>query len=146
MKENKVVATCGKFDPLHNGHIDHIIKASKLGDYLLVITHSDEIIAKNSKKKICFIPSWARILLLEGLLLRLNIEGKVILSIDKDGTIAKTLKKYKPAIFARGGDRLIHNIPNKEIKICKEINCEIICGVGDLLNSSTNIIKIKGKK
>jgi cytidyltransferase-like protein len=41
----KTVMVAGKFDPLHEGHIDHIRKAAKLGK-LLVITHTDEVIKK----------------------------------------------------------------------------------------------------
>jgi cytidyltransferase-like protein len=138
---NKIVAICGKFDPLHNGHLDHIIKASKLGDYLLIITHTDEMVARTSNKGVCFIPFWARKLILEGVMMRLGIQGNVILSIDTDGTVTETIKKYRPNILAKGGDRTPNNMPDNEIAGCKEVGCEVMYGIGDLLNSSSDIVR-----
>ncbi|MFC1945199.1 adenylyltransferase/cytidyltransferase family protein [Chloroflexota bacterium] len=134
-----LVAVCGKFDPLHNGHIDHIIKASKLGDALLVITGDDDIVAMG--KGVCYIPLSYRILILEGLLLRLCIEGSVVVSIDKDGTATETIRKYKPDILAKGGDRTENNMPRNEVEACKDVGCKIVYGIGDLLNSSSRMVK-----
>jgi len=135
-----VVAIAGKFDFIHDGHIDHITKASKLGDYLLIITHTDEVVARDSKKGFCAVPLWARKLLLEGLLMKLSIKGGVVVAepADTDGMVTNTLKLIKPDIFARGGDRTNDNIPQRELDICWEIGCNVIYGVGDLLNSSSN--------
>ncbi len=141
MQNKVVVAICGKFDPIHNGHIDHIMKASKLGDYLLIITHTDDKVAQTSAKGICAVPLWARKLLLEGLMLRLGIDGEVVLSIDEDGTVTETVKKYRPNKLAKGGDRIPTNMPEKEVNACKEVGCEIVYGVGDLLNSSSKIVR-----
>ncbi|MFC2040652.1 adenylyltransferase/cytidyltransferase family protein [Chloroflexota bacterium] len=134
-----LVAVCGKFDPLHNGHVDHIIKASKLGDTLLVITGDDDIVAMG--KGVCYIPLSYRILILEGLLLRLGIEGNVVVSIDKDGTATETIRKYKPDILAKGGDRTENNMPRNEVEACKDIGCKIVYSIGDLLNSSSRIVE-----
>ena len=136
-----IVAICGKFDPIHDGHIDHIVKASKLGSYLIIITHIDDIVAKTSKKGICSVPLAARKLLLEGLLMVLGIDGEVVVSVDIDGTVTKTIKLFKPDIFARGGDRILGDIPDDEVAACEEIDCKIVYGVGDLLNSSSKIIQ-----
>ena len=135
------VAVSGKFDPVHNGHIEHIIKASKFGDYLVIITHIDSIVAETSLKGYCAVPLKARKLLLEGLLLVLKINGEVVVSIDEDGTTTETLRKLKPDILAKGGDRISTNMPENEVSACKEIGCEIVYGVGDLLNSSSSICK-----
>jgi cytidyltransferase-like protein len=40
----------GKFDPILAGHVQSIIKAARLCDYLIVVTHFDDIVAKTSKK------------------------------------------------------------------------------------------------
>lgn len=134
---------CGKFDPIHNGHIDHIIKASKLGDYLIIVTHIDETIARDSKKGECFVPLWARKLLLEGLLKALNVSGEVVVAepIDVDGTISNTVRTLKPDILAKGGDRIIGNMPQNELDACAEVGCEVVYGIGDLLNSSSSIVR-----
>ena len=63
----KIVAVAGKFDPLHRGHIDHIKKAKKLGDKLVVITHPDYIVALNSHNGKCLMPLADRLAVLREL-------------------------------------------------------------------------------
>jgi len=131
------ICVAGKFDPCHDGHINHILKASRLGDYLVVITHPDKIIEKERR---CNIPLWARIITLEGVLLRLGIKGEVIVSVDTDGTVAETLRMVKPDIFAKGGDRSgPNNMPQNELEVCQEIGCEIVYGIGEQLNQSSKM-------
>jgi D-beta-D-heptose 7-phosphate kinase/D-beta-D-heptose 1-phosphate adenosyltransferase len=52
-------------------------------------------------------------------------------------SIADVLKIYRPAIFAKGGDRTMNNLPKEEIDICKKYNIEIICGLGNKIQSSS---------
>ncbi len=54
---------------------------------------------------------------------------EVIECIDSDTKVAGTIKMIKPDIFAKGDDRDINNIPQKEIDVCREINCKIVCSV-----------------
>lgn len=126
----------GKFDPFHNGHDDHLYKAKKLGDILIAVTHRDGIIAKISKKGFCAVPLNERIN-------KLYKHGAdlVVVSCDEDGTVIKTLQILRPTIFAKGGDRTIDNMPKDELIAAESIGCKIIYGVGDLLNSSTRIMK-----
>lgn len=139
------VAVAGKFDIFHDGHLDHILKAAKLGSYLYIITHTDEIVARNSKKGICAIPLWTRQAVLEGIMLRYDILGQVLIAEsygDIDGTCTHTLEKYKPNIFAKGGDRKDNNsMPASEVEICSKFGIEIRYGVGDLKNSSSKIME-----
>jgi len=132
-----VVAIAGSFSIVHEGHIDHIQKAYKLGNWLIIITHKDRIIKKY--KGIRPVTLNARIAILKGLISSLGGLGEVIVARDTDGTVTKTLREIKPDIFAKGGDRNDGNMPQSEIDVCKEIGCEIRYGVGDLLNSSTKI-------
>lgn len=131
----KTVMIAGKFDPLHEGHIDHIRKASKLGDELLVVTHSDAVLERIKGK--CNITLWARVAILKGILSLYSINGRVMCSLD--GTMVETLRRCKPDIFAKGGDRTPDNMPQSEIDACEEIGCEIVYGVGDKLNSSSSM-------
>lgn len=133
----KRVMVCGKFDPPHEGHIDHIVKASKLGDYLIVVAQPD--IGITRKKGFCNISFWARRVLLKGILLYYGIKGDVHMGIDEDGGSVESLKYFKPDIFAKGGDRTPDNMPLDEINVCEEIGCEIIYGIGDQLNSSSKM-------
>jgi cytidyltransferase-like protein len=142
----RIAVVAGKFDPIHAGHLDSIIKAAKLGDYLAVITHTDEVIERTSSKKFCAIPLEYRTMMLRGILLDQNIKGEVIVGIDEDGTCVKTLQRIRQLnpkaeiIFAKGGDRIPSTMNKVEIKVCKECNIEIRYCIGDLLNSSSKIL------
>ena len=131
----KIVAITVDFDTLHDGHIEHIREASKLGDYLIVIVDSDEALIK--KRGYAIKPLSVRLRIALGM----RYIDRTIPSIDEDGTCAKTLKIIKPIIFAKGGDRTPDNMPKNEIEVCKEIGCEIVYGVGRKLNSSQELFK-----
>jgi cytidyltransferase-like protein len=131
----KKVAVAGGFDPLHVGHLRHLQLASKLGDYLIVLVRNNEDMVR--KKGYCFMPLEDRMEILRGL----RCVDEVVPTIDKDGTMGETLKKVKPDIFAKGGDRTPENIPQNEVEACKEIGCEIIYGVGEQYSSSQKIIR-----
>lgn len=133
------VCIAGGFDPFHDGHWDHIQKAYALGDWLFIITHPDELMIK--KKGYCSVSLNTRIAILKGLLLLLGGKGEVVVSIDADGTVAKTLKNLKPDIFAKGGDRILGTLPDNEVKVCAELDIQIIYGVGNKLGSSQEIVK-----
>ena len=62
----------------------------------------------------------------------------VIGQIDKDHTVRESLKKLKPNIFAKGGDRNIDNIPEKEV--CDELGIKIIDGLGEKIRSSSELV------
>jgi len=126
---NKVVAVSGGFDPLNGrGHLTHIKEAKKLGSKLIVIlSRDDQLIAKGNKKSGTFYPSIEdRIAIIQ----ELKSVDEVVLNIDKDGLCADSLELYKPDIFAKGGDRDIRNMPQKELDICKELGIDIVYNVG----------------
>lgn len=127
----------GDFGIIHQGHLDHIMKAYAMSDWLIIATHRDESIKE--RKGYDPIPLWARMALLRGFLNLLGGQGEVVLAKDTDGGCVKTLDYYMPDIFAKGGDRKPDSMPQKEIDICKKLGIEIIYGVGDLLNSSRRI-------
>ena len=118
----KTVCVSGGFDPIHVGHIRYFKEAKKLGDRLVVILNSDKFLKK--KKRYVFIPFKERKEILESI----KYIDKVIRCIDKDQTVCKTLKKLKPDIFAKGGDKILKNIPER--KICEELGIKIISRVG----------------
>ncbi len=138
---NKVVAISGKFDPPHDGHIAHIVRAARLGNYLHIIVQPDEVV-KMLKGK-CQLPFWARCELLNGILCLNEIKGKTVRCIDDDGSSVRTLKLLRPHIYAKGGDRTPDNMIQTEIDACNEIGCRIVYGVGDKINSSSKIEVVK---
>lgn len=132
------VMTAGKFDIIHDGHLDHIHKAYHLGEWLVIVTHPDEIVKKVSGE--CRIPLWARVELLKGVLLLLGGKGEVLIDfLDEDGCVTRMIDVVKPDIFARGGDRTPKNMPADEIDACNDIDCQVVYRVGGMLNSSSRL-------
>ena len=134
------VFIAGGFDPIHAGHIDHIVKASILGNELLVILQNDDNLI--AKKGYCLVPYHDRCAVLNAI----EYVDKVVRNIDEDGTCAKTIEhivssNIKLDIFAKGGDRTPENMPQNEIDVCKRLGIEIVYGCGDLMNSSSNLVE-----
>lgn len=128
----KVVAS-GYFDPLTVGHVEYLEKAKKLGDKLIVIVNNDT--QASLKKQFSFIKQDERLTIVKAL----RCVDEVVLSIDQDRTVCKTLEMLKPDIFAKGGDQNIGTIPEKEI--CDLYNIKIIDGLGDKIQSSRWLLK-----
>jgi cytidyltransferase-like protein len=143
----KIVITSGYWNPLHIGHINLIREAKKLGDFLVVIVNSDEQV--KIKGSIPFMPQRERMEIIRAL----KYANDVVLSIDKDESVIESLKmivkKYPGKFFfAKGGDRNIDNIPEKDI--CGRLGIKIInnVGGGKVQGSSwllKNVSKIKKK-
>src|SRR4030043_914495 len=117
------VAVSGAFDPVQVGHIAYIREAAKLGDRLVIILNNDNFLLR--KKGFVFRPSEDRKEILE------SIKGvdEVIVSVDDDQTVCKTLELLKPDIFAKGGYRTgPQNIP--EVETCQSIDCKVVTNVG----------------
>lgn len=103
------VATSGYFNPLHIGHIRLLQDAKALGGYLTVIVNNDEQVALKGSKP--FMSEIERCQIIKAL----ACVDEVILSVDNDRTVCKTLELIKPDIFAKGGDSTIDNIPELSI-------------------------------
>lgn len=125
------VAVAGGWDPLHPGHIRHMKLAKKLGDQLIVIVDNDQNLI--AKKGFRYYPLEWRVELLQDY----SFIDQVIPNIDLSGCCAETLRMIRPNIFAKGGDRTPTSMPQAEIDVCREIHCEIIYGVGEIVSSST---------
>jgi len=130
-----VVATSGYFDPLHVGHLECLELAKSLGDKLIVIVNSDH--QARLKKGKPFMKEADRLKIISSL----KCVDEVFLSIDRDKSQCDTLKKIKPDIFAKGGDRTSDEIP--ESKVCKEFNIKIIDGLGEKIRSSSDLTGLK---
>lgn len=123
----KVVAVAGGFDPLHDGHINYFDEAMTLGNELLVIlTRDNQLIKKKGK---VWIPFDRRKHMLEWMLKGKLTHFKVVENIDSDIRCIESLRKYKPDIFAKGGNTWdIDNLPEREV--CQELGIKVIFGVG----------------
>ena len=132
----KIVAISGGFDPLHIGHMRNIQEARHLGDSLLIILSRDDQLIR--KKGYCFMPYHER----KEILMRIDGVEIILPNIDSDLTSVKSLERYVPDIFAKGGDRTEDNVPQAEKDICAKIGCKIMYGVGGRkIQSSSSLVK-----
>jgi len=130
-----IVVVSGYFNPVHVGHIRMIKAAKALGDKLIVVVNNDK--QAMLKKGRIISPESHRMEVAR----ELKDADEVVLSIDEDLTVCKTLAMLKPDIFANGGDRATTgDIP--EAEVCKENNIQMIFGVGgkDKPESSTDLV------
>lgn len=143
----KVVIVSGFFNPLHGGHLDMIEAAAKMGDRLIVVVNNDKQQVEKKGKVILVETNRAR------LLRALRVVDEVVISIDDDMTVIKTLaflaSQYPDdeLVFANGGDRDSTKVV-PETDICQENNIEMIFGVGgnNKADSSTRINQALGHK
>ncbi len=128
-----VVAVSGYFNPLHVGHLEMIEKAKELGDKLVVILNND--LQVKLKGRVPFMSLEDRFKIMSAV----RYVDQVIVSIDKDLTVCKTLEKLKPDIFANGGDRKnINDVP--EYDICQKYGIKMVDGLGGKIRASSKLI------
>ena len=128
-----VVAVSGYFVYPHVGHIRLIESAKKLGDKLVVIVNNDR--QQTMKYGKVLVPEDNRAEVVGAL----RAVDEVVISIDDDRTICKTLEKLKPDIFANGGDRNQGEIPESEV--CRKHGIKMVDGVGGEKADSTSRIR-----
>jgi len=96
--------------------------AARLGK-LTVILNTDDFLLR--KKGHVFMPLDERKEILESI----KYVDRVVVSIDKDDSVCKTLAMLKPDVFANGGDRT-GKLEIRESEICGQLGIEIAFGVG----------------
>ncbi len=130
------VCVSGYFNPVHKGHIRYLKEAKKLGMRLVVIVNNDKQVKIKGSKP--FMDQQERLEIVSAI----GCVDEAIVSIDADETVIETLKLVKPDIFAKGGDRTLDNIPEKEI--CDKLGIKIVTKVGGgKIQSSSGLLKHK---
>ena len=135
MKEKAIIVS-GYFNPIHKGHIELFHNAKLHGDKLIVIVNNDkQRLLKGSKE---FMLEEERLLIIN----ELEVTDIVMLSIDKDSTVCKTIEKVYNnysnlynLYFANGGDQDNKSIP--EVSTCDSLGIKLIEGLGDKIQSSS---------
>ncbi len=132
-KKTVIVAVSGFFNPLHVGHLEMIEQAKKLGDRLVVIVNNDRQV--KLKGRVMFMPEADRVKIISAL----KDVDEVVLSVDKDLTVCKSLAKVRPSIFANGGDRFsLKNVP--EYPVCESLGIKMVDGLGKKIRASSEMI------
>lgn len=74
-----------------------------------------------------------------------NVDYVIPFEIENDQTVREALRRIKPHIFTKGGDRVDHtNIP--EWQVCQDLGIEVVSGVGQpKLWSSSDFLKEWGE-
>tara|TARA_B100001175_G_C19493686_1_gene634051 strand:+ start:28 stop:465 length:438 start_codon:yes stop_codon:yes gene_type:complete len=134
--KGKAIIVSGYFNPLHKGHIELLIKAKNMCEKLIVIVNNDY--QRSLKGSAEFMLENERVLILN----HISLVDKVILSIDKDRTVIKTIQKIYNSFnkeydiyFANGGDQDNNSIPESDI--CDKLGIKLIDGLGDKIQSSS---------
>lgn len=145
-KKKIIVAVSGGFDPIHVGHVRMFKEAKALGDELVVILNNDNWLRK--KKINVFMPDKERKEVIEAI----RWVDKVVLTSHKPNTndmsVCQSLKKVRPNIFAKGGDRNLKNIPPCEVDLQKKIGYRVVenIGKGGKIQSSSWLLENYLKK
>jgi len=128
-----VIVASGYFNPIHVGHVRYLREAKKLGTKLIVIINSDK--QCKLKGSFPFMKEKERAEIISSL----KFVDEVVVSIDRDKTVCKTLELIKPNIFTKGGDRTLDNIPERTV--CERLGIKMVFNVGGgKVQSSSQLI------
>ena len=132
-----LVAVSGGFDPIHKGHVQMILEASKYGD-VVVILNSDEWLER--KKGYKFMDFAQRSFIagsIKGVMMTTGVD-------DSDGTVCEALRRIRPYYFANGGDRKTDNTP--EMDVCNELGIKMLWNIGGGKTESSSWLVNKMKE
>jgi len=136
----KIVCTSGGFDPIHPGHITCIHESKNYGDTVVVVVNGDNFL--NNKKGKPFMDLKTRCHIVSYIK---GVDYVIPFEIENDSTVTVALKKIRPHVFTKGGDRIDEkSIP--EWGVCQEHGIEVISGVGHKKDwSSSDFLKDWGE-
>ena len=120
----RIVVTSGGFDPVHPGHISSIQDSGAFGDVVVVVVNGDSFLA--AKKGKAFQDLATRCAIVSAIK---GVDYVVPFEIEGDATVKEALRRLRPSVFTKGGDRVDHtSIP--EWEVCEELGIEVVSGVG----------------
>jgi len=113
----RVVFTNGCFDLLHPGHVSYLREARSLGDALVVGLNSDASVRRLKGPSRPVVPEKDRATMLTALE---SVDAVILFGED---TPVRLLRDLKPAVYVKGGDYRIEDLP--EAKVAADIETEI---------------------
>jgi rfaE bifunctional protein nucleotidyltransferase chain/domain len=112
-----VVFTNGCFDLLHPGHISYLRAARSLGDALVVGLNSDASVRRLKGSSRPVVPEGDRAAVLEALE---SVDAVVVFGED---TPIRLMRELEPAVYVKGGDYRIEDLP--EAEVAREFGAEV---------------------
>ncbi len=103
-----MVFTNGCFDLLHPGHVSYLQAARSLGDALVVGLNSDASVGRIKGLLRPIVPEEDRAIMLAALEF---VDAVVV--FDED-TPERLMRELKPAVYVKGGDYRIEDLPEAE--------------------------------
>jgi D-beta-D-heptose 7-phosphate kinase/D-beta-D-heptose 1-phosphate adenosyltransferase len=122
--DGRIVATSGGFDPIHPGHISSLQDSAQFGDVVVVIVNGDAFL--RAKKGRSFQDLQTRCLIVSAIR---RVDYVVPFEIEGDLTVCEALRRLRPNVFTKGGDR-VDAQSISEWEVCKELGIEVVTGVG----------------
>ncbi len=119
-----IVCTSGGFDPLHPGHASCLIESRKFGNTLVVVVNGDSFLVEKKGRPFQDLATRCRIVAcIRG------VDYVVPFEIENDPTVREALRRIRPHVFTKGGDRIdVASIP--EWELCQALGIRIESGVG----------------
>jgi rfaE bifunctional protein nucleotidyltransferase chain/domain len=113
----RVVFTNGCFDLLHPGHVSYLRTARSLGDALVVGLNSDASVRRLKGPSRPVVPEKDRATVLEALG---SVDAVVIFGED---TPIRLMRRLEPAVYVKGGDYRVEDLP--EAEVAREAGAEV---------------------
>ena len=119
-KEQEIVFTNGCFDLLHRGHVEYLLKASELGDVLIVGLNSDVSVQRLKGPGRPLYDENSRALILASL----SFVDHIILF--DDDTPINLIKFVQPDILVKGGDYNPEEIVGSDVVMARGGKIKVI--------------------
>jgi glycerol-3-phosphate cytidylyltransferase len=133
----RMVFTNGCFDLLHPGHVSYLRAARSLGDTLVVGLNSDASVRRLKGSSRPIVPEKDRAAVLEALE---SVDAVVIFAEE---TPIRLMRELEPAVYVKGGDYRVEDLP--EAEVAREFGAEVrIIPFEPGYSTSALIEKIKG--
>jgi D-beta-D-heptose 7-phosphate kinase/D-beta-D-heptose 1-phosphate adenosyltransferase len=110
-QNKKLVFTNGCFDILHSGHVDYLIKAKALGDFLIVGLNSDLSVRSIKGNKRPIINETERAFLLD------NLKCVDFVTFFDEDTPEQLINSIIPDILVKGADWALDKIAGREVVV-----------------------------
>ena len=126
----------GGFGPIHIGHLEMFKEAKELGNKLLVVLNCDDWLTR--KKGRFFMNQDDRATPIKSIK---YVDDVYVLQSDRND-VGEAIEKFRPDIFANGGDRKDEaSIP--ESAICKKLGVQMMFNIGKSgkIRSSSELLK-----